>query len=88
MICAATCASVAVGVPSPDSVPREMAATRRTTTYWGMTSLSFPLYSGDPATDPPRTRSLGGGPIMDNDSISGYDIPVDPMDLLQCDSCQ
>ncbi|MBI5159941.1 MAG: ribonucleotide-diphosphate reductase subunit beta [Micrococcales bacterium] len=25
---------------------------------------------------------------MDNDSISGYDIPVDPMDLLQCDSCQ
>ncbi|TPW77037.1 ribonucleotide-diphosphate reductase subunit beta [Schumannella luteola] len=25
---------------------------------------------------------------MDNDSIDGYDIPVDPMDLLQCDSCQ
>ncbi|WP_255447528.1 hypothetical protein [Schumannella sp. 10F1B-5-1] len=29
-----------------------------------------------------------GGPDMDNDSIDGYDIPVDPMDLLQCDSCQ
>ncbi|MET0302674.1 MAG: ribonucleotide-diphosphate reductase subunit beta [Microbacteriaceae bacterium] len=22
------------------------------------------------------------------DLIGGYDIPVDPMDLLQCDSCQ
>ncbi|WBU36957.1 ribonucleotide-diphosphate reductase subunit beta [Homoserinibacter sp. YIM 151385] len=28
------------------------------------------------------------GSHMDNDSIDGYDIPVDPMDLLQCDSCQ
>jgi len=25
---------------------------------------------------------------MDNDSIDGYDIPMDPMDMLQCDSCQ
>ena len=25
---------------------------------------------------------------MDNDNVSGYDVPVDPMDLLQCDSCQ
>jgi hypothetical protein len=25
-----------------------------------------------------------GGP----DIVGGYDVPVDPMDLLQCDSCQ
>jgi len=27
---------------------------------------------------------------MDNESetIGGYAVPVDPMDLLQCDSCQ
>ncbi|TXN32527.1 ribonucleotide-diphosphate reductase subunit beta [Lacisediminihabitans profunda] len=24
----------------------------------------------------------------DNDSIGGYAVPVDPMDDLQCDSCQ
>lgn len=26
--------------------------------------------------------------IMDNDKVDGYYIPQDPMDLLQCDSCQ
>ncbi|MSX39993.1 MAG: ribonucleotide-diphosphate reductase subunit beta [Actinobacteria bacterium] len=25
---------------------------------------------------------------FDNDSVGGYAVPVDPMDLLQCDSCQ
>jgi len=25
---------------------------------------------------------------FDSDSIDGYAVPVDPMDLLQCDSCQ
>jgi len=26
---------------------------------------------------------------MDNeDNVGGYAVPVDPMDLLQCDSCQ
>jgi hypothetical protein len=24
----------------------------------------------------------------DSDSIGGYAVPVDPMDMLQCDSCQ
>ncbi|NEM91148.1 ribonucleotide-diphosphate reductase subunit beta [Galbitalea soli] len=24
----------------------------------------------------------------ENDTIGGYAVPVDPMDLLQCDSCQ
>ena len=28
--------------------------------------------------------------IMDNESesVGGYAVPVDPMDMLQCDSCQ
>jgi hypothetical protein len=36
------------------------------------------------------TPDLAGG-IMEfdsNDSVGGYAVPVDPMDLLQCDSCQ
>jgi hypothetical protein len=36
------------------------------------------------------TRLLGEA-IMDyenSDSVGGYSVPVDPMDLLQCDSCQ
>jgi hypothetical protein len=30
------------------------------------------------------------GAIMDNDNetVGGYAVPVDPMDMLQCDSCQ
>lgn len=24
----------------------------------------------------------------DNDTVGGYAVPVDPMDLLQCESCQ
>jgi hypothetical protein len=34
-------------------------------------------------------KNLGEVP-MENDSetIGGYAVPVDPMDLLQCDSCQ
>jgi hypothetical protein len=33
---------------------------------------------------------IGKARLMDeeNDNIGGYAIPVDPMDLLQCDSCQ
>jgi hypothetical protein len=29
-------------------------------------------------------------PYMDNenDTVGGYAVPVDPMDLLQCESCQ
>jgi hypothetical protein len=61
-----------------------------------MTSLSLPVYSGEPGL---RVRKLRGsiryqsseqGPIMDNDNetIGGYDVPVDPMDMLQCESCQ
>jgi hypothetical protein len=30
------------------------------------------------------------GVLMENDSetVGGYAVPVDPMDMLQCDSCQ
>jgi hypothetical protein len=30
------------------------------------------------------------GAIMENESesVGGYAVPVDPMDMLQCDSCQ
>jgi hypothetical protein len=27
-------------------------------------------------------------PEMDQDRVGGYDVPIDPMDMLQCDSCQ
>ncbi len=35
-------------------------------------------------------NETSGEAIMDyeNDSVGGYAVPVDPMDLLQCDSCQ
>jgi hypothetical protein len=40
----------------------------------------------------PETAGLRivGRSIMDNDNdtVGGYAVPVDPMDLLQCDSCQ
>lgn len=41
-----------------------------------------------PGEQPGNTTS--GEAIMDyeNDSVGGYAVPVDPMDLLQCDSCQ
>ena len=33
-------------------------------------------------------RSTGGKLMEDVNVVDGYSIPVDPMDLLQCDSCQ
>jgi hypothetical protein len=38
----------------------------------------------------PFRKHYSGEVIMDyeNDSVGGYAVPVDPMDLLQCDSCQ
>jgi hypothetical protein len=35
-----------------------------------------------------RQRAEGDVMNFDTESIDGYAIPVDPMDLLQCDSCQ
>jgi hypothetical protein len=61
-----------------------------------MTRMSFPLYSGDLASTRSECSWLarGNGPhrrriAMENeDTVGGYAVPVDPMDLLQCDSCQ
>jgi hypothetical protein len=54
-----------------------------------MTSLSFPLYSEDLAAAATTTTTSQKEDRMDNDdNIGGYAVPVDPMDLLQCDSCQ
>jgi hypothetical protein len=39
----------------------------------------------------PRTRGYEtgtGSNTMENHSVDGYAVPVDPMDLMQCDSCQ
>jgi len=34
-------------------------------------------------------KTWGGSKMdNDNDNVGGYAVPVDPMDLLQCDSCQ
>jgi hypothetical protein len=33
-------------------------------------------------------RQRGTAMNEDKDTIGGYAIPVDPMDFLQCDSCQ
>ena len=54
-----------------------------TTTYGVMTGLLLPVYSGGPAT----SRQCKEAP-MNEDTVGGYAVPVDPMDLLQCDSCQ
>ena len=43
-------------------------------------------------SDPSEGSDQGfifGEVIMDeNENVGGYAVPVDPMDLLQCDSCQ
>ncbi len=43
-----------------------------------------------------RPLAAGGGEFSrrrsdmdnDNETIGGYAVPVDPMDMLQCESCQ
>lgn len=61
--------------------------------------MSLALYSGDtarPGFHPASAEADRGDRYenlmeanMDNDNnVGGYEIPVDPMDLLQCDSCQ
>lgn len=54
-----------------------------------MTRVSFPLYSEEPLRHREEETDLKGVPMdNDNDNVGGYAVPVDPMDLLQCDSCQ
>lgn len=35
-----------------------------------------------------RDSSKEGNMDNESDTVGGYAVPVDPMDLLQCDSCQ
>ena len=67
-----------------------------------MTRVSFLLYSKTPLQMRQwfDTRFDSTGSIArfdsseevrmdsDNDTVGGYTVPVDPMDFLQCDSCQ
>jgi len=51
--------------------------------------MGFPLYSEDPARHRPRgPQTRRGSEMNELDSVGGYSVPVDPMDDLQCDSCQ
>jgi hypothetical protein len=61
-----------------------------------MTSVGFPLYSEGPRqkvkplveTLRQASKRRKGGIMNDTDSVGGYSVPVDPMDDLQCESCQ
>ncbi len=37
---------------------------------------------------PRGTQDLEEDPMNDVDTVGGYSVPVDPMDDLQCESCQ
>ena len=51
--------------------------------------LSFTLYSEDlAAAAAPKTTQQKEDRMDNDDNVGGYAVPVDPMDLLQCDSCQ
>lgn len=54
-----------------------------------MTRVAFPLYSegspGEAAGSYDFRRRIAMNEI---DSVGGYAVPVDPMDDLQCESCQ
>ena len=63
---------------------RSCARHATTTTYGVMTGLSLPVYSGGPAENAAEPKEAP----MNEDTVGGYAVPVDPMDLLQCDSCQ
>jgi hypothetical protein len=58
-----------------------------------MTRVSFLLYSKTPLQMRQRFDSNFDSSEevrmdSDNDTVGGYTVPVDPMDFLQCDSCQ
>ena len=51
----------------------------------------LPRKRSSETSSPPRLEVATARRIVmnfDTESIDGYAIPVDPMDLLQCDSCQ
>jgi hypothetical protein len=56
-----------------------------------MTFVSFRLYSGESRGGhrPRGTQTdFEEVPMNDIDTVGGYSVPVDPMDDLQCESCQ
>jgi hypothetical protein len=54
-----------------------------------MTRVSFLLYSKTPLQMRQRFDTSEEVRMdSDNDTVGGYTVPVDPMDFLQCDSCQ
>jgi ABC-type phosphate/phosphonate transport system substrate-binding protein len=54
-----------------------------------MTSVGFRLYSGNSLRRTARyVRERKRLAMNDVDSVGGYAVPVDPMDDLQCESCQ
>jgi hypothetical protein len=58
-----------------------------------MTTVGFPLYSEGLHRNV-QVPVEGSGIVLkeqimnDVDSVGGYSVPVDPMDDLQCESCQ
>ena len=69
---------------------KESWPTRRDTTSCVMTWVSLPVYSEISDKPSANFEKTFKEDRMDNenDTVGGYAIPVDPMDLLQCDSCQ
>lgn len=63
---------------------RSCARHATTTTCGVMTGWSLPVYSGGLAENAAEPKEAP----MNEDTVGGYAVPVDPMDLLQCDSCQ
>jgi hypothetical protein len=58
-----------------------------------MTTVWFPLYSEEPHQNiqvliEGFAQALKGDTMNDFDSVGDYAVPVDPMDDLQCESCQ
>ncbi len=41
-----------------------------------------------PATSTQQGDSTSMNPNETSDNVNGFYVPMDPMDLLQCDSCQ
>jgi hypothetical protein len=48
-----------------------------------MTGVSVLVYSVR-TVDPRSVKEA----VMEPEKVGAYDVPVDPMDMLQCDSCQ
>ncbi len=74
-------------VPTVSGVPARLGSehrdTPKITTCSGMTTVAFRLYSEGLAQRRPEEAQMN-----ETDTVGGYAVPVDPMDDLQCESCQ